>query len=198
MLSKLKSYSSGDKISLLIRHADRNKIPAGEFGNGVLLNETGIERALNFGKSLSELKINKIFTSPVERCVQTAECIAKGYGKQLLEITKSKELGDPGLHISNAEIAGNFFLTEGFDELYRRIINNIEIPGMTATRQLNRKMTDFLTKNSEENGITVFVTHDLLIAHYHFSINGKIYPKNDWVKYIDGLILKNGKYEEIY
>ncbi|MDR0506087.1 MAG: histidine phosphatase family protein [Dysgonamonadaceae bacterium] len=45
---------------------------------------------------MSELKINKIFTSPVQRCVQTAEYIAKGYGKPL-EITQSRELGDPGL-----------------------------------------------------------------------------------------------------
>jgi broad specificity phosphatase PhoE len=160
----------------------------------VLLNETGKERALNFGKSLSELKINKIFASPVERCVQTAECITKGYGKPL-EITKSHELGDPGLHISDDQIAGKFFLTEGFDELYYRITHNIEIQGIAITEQFNEKMTAFLTENTKENGITIFVSHDLLIAHYHFSINGKIYTKDDWVKYLGGLILKNGKYE---
>jgi broad specificity phosphatase PhoE len=191
----VKQYSPEDKLSLLIRHADRDKIPTGEFGDDVLLNETGIERALNFGKSLSELKINKIYTSPVKRCIQTAKCIVEGYGKPL-KITQSHELGDPGLHISDSQVAGKFFLTEGFDELYRRIIDNIEIPGITATKQLNRKMTDFLMENTKENGITVFVTHDLLIAHYHFSINGKVYAKDDWVKYLGGLIFKNGRYEE--
>lgn len=196
MLEQIKKqYSESDKISLLIRHADRDKIPAGEFGNDVLLNETGKERALNFGKSLSELKINKIFASPVERCVQTAECIANGYGKPL-EITKSHELGDPGLHIADEKIAGKFFLTEGFDELYYRITHNIEISGITITEQFNEKMTDFLTKNTKGNGITIFVTHDLLIAHYHFSITGKVYSKENWVKYLGGLILKNSKYEE--
>jgi broad specificity phosphatase PhoE len=195
MLEQIKKYSENDKISLLIRHADRDKIPAGEFGNDVLLNETGKERALNFGKSLSELKINKIFTSPVQRCVQTAEYITKGYGKPL-EITQSHELGDPGLHISDDQVAGKFFLTEGFDELYYRITHNIDIPGISVTKEFNTNMTDFLTENSKENGLTIFVTHDLLIAHYHFSINGKIYPKDDWVKYLGGLILKNGRYEE--
>lgn len=190
-----KHYSENDKISLLIRHADRDKIPAGEFGNDVLLNEKGKERALNFGKSLSEMKINRIFTSPVQRCVQTAEYITKGYGKPL-EITQSHELGDPGLHISDNKVAGKFFLTEGFDELYYRITHNIDIPGISITKEFNANMTDFLTENSKEKGITIFVTHDLLIAHYHFSINGKIYPKDDWVKYLGGLILKNGKYEK--
>ncbi|GHT62971.1 phosphoglycerate mutase [Bacteroidia bacterium] len=195
MLEQIKKYSENDKISLLIRHADRDKIPAGEFGNDVLLNEKGEERALSFGKSLSELKINKIFTSPVQRCVQTAEYITKGYGKSL-EITQSHELGDPGLHISDDQVAGKFFLTEGFDELYYRITHNIDIPGISVTKEFNTNMTDFLTENSKENGLTIFVTHDLLVAHYHFSINGKIYPKDDWVKYLGGLILKNGKYEE--
>jgi broad specificity phosphatase PhoE len=196
MLEQIKKqYSENDKISLLIRHADRDKIPAGEFGNDVLLNEIGKERALNFGKSLSGLKINRIFTSPVQRCVQTAEYIAKGYSKPL-EIIESTKLGNPGLHISDDQVAGKFFLTEGFDELYYRITHNIEIPGIAVTKQFNEKMTDFLIENTKEEGITVFVTHDLLIAHYHFSINGKIYTKDDWVKYLGGLILKNGRYED--
>lgn len=196
MLTQIhKHYSENDKISLLIRHADRDKIPTGEFGNDVLLNEKGIKRATDFSKSLSELKINRIFTSPVQRCIQTAEYIAKGYGKPL-EITQSHELGDPGLHISDDKVAGKFFLTEGFDELYYRITHNIDIPGISVTKEFNTNVTDFLTENSKENGLTIFVTHDLLIAHYHFSINGKIYPKDNWVKYLGGLILKNGRYEE--
>jgi hypothetical protein len=52
-------YSESNKLSLLIRHADRDKIPAGSFGNEVMLNEAGKINALNFGETLSDLKINK-------------------------------------------------------------------------------------------------------------------------------------------
>ncbi|MDR0799327.1 MAG: hypothetical protein LBN18_06185 [Dysgonamonadaceae bacterium] len=53
MLTQIhKQYSKSAKLSLLIRHADRDKIPAGVFGNEVLLNEIGIKRATNFGKKL--------------------------------------------------------------------------------------------------------------------------------------------------
>ncbi|GAB6009883.1 histidine phosphatase family protein [Dysgonomonas reticulitermitis] len=190
-----KHYSENDKLSLLIRHADRDKIPSGEFGNDVLLNEKGKERALNFGKRLSELKISRILTSPIERCVQTAPCIVKGYGKPL-EIIKATELGAPGLHITDEKIAGNFFLTAGFDEMYHRIINDIPIPGIPNAEQFNKLMTDFLIENTKENGITLFITHDLLIAFYHYSINKTVYTKENWVKYLGGLILKNGRYEE--
>jgi broad specificity phosphatase PhoE len=194
-IQQIKSYQPTNKLAVLIRHADRDKIPVGEFGNEVLLNEKGKERALDFGENLSNLKINKIFASPVGRCVQTAECIAKGYGNPL-EIVETTALGAPGLHIANEKIAGEFFLTEGFDELYNRIINDIEIPGITETKQFNKLMTAFLGENTIEEGITLFVTHDLLIVHYHYSINGKIYERDNWVKYLSGLILKNGKYEE--
>ncbi|GHT45132.1 hypothetical protein AGMMS49965_21820 [Bacteroidia bacterium] len=93
-----KHYSESNKLSLLIRHADRNKIPSGSFGNEVMLNETGKANALKFGEALSDLKINKIMTSPIGRCVQTAEFIAKGYG-QAIDIIETKALGAPGLRI---------------------------------------------------------------------------------------------------
>ncbi|NJN78882.1 MAG: histidine phosphatase family protein [Saprospiraceae bacterium] len=109
-----------EKISLLLRHADRDDIPQGSFGNEILLNEKGKQNAQSLGKNLSESKINRIFTSPVERCVQTAEYITKGYGNSV-EIIETVALGAPGLHISDEKIAGEFFLEYGFYEMYKRI-----------------------------------------------------------------------------
>jgi broad specificity phosphatase PhoE len=194
MLEQILQYSENDKISLLIRHADRNKIPAGEFGNDVLLNEIGTERAFSFGKNLSNLKINKIITSPISRCVQTAEQIIKGYGKYV-EIEESKALGDPGLHITDSEAVGKFLLTTSIDEMYCRIISDTPIPGIPDTKDFNEAMTTFLMENTKEKGLTIFITHDLLIAFYHYSINKAIYTKENWVKYLGGLILKDGIYE---
>jgi broad specificity phosphatase PhoE len=190
-----KQYSDSDKVSLLIRHANRDKIPTGSFGNEVMLNEAGKTNALKFGEALSDLKINKIMTSPIGRCVQTGEFIAKGYGKAI-DIIETKALGAPGLHITDEKIAGKFFMEQGFEELYRRIINDIPISGIPDAKQFNQLMTDFLIENTKDKGLTIFVTHDLLIAFYHYSINKTIYTRENWVKYLDGLILKNGKYEE--
>ena len=67
-----------EKIALLLRHADREDIPQGSFGNEILLNEKGKQNAQSFGEKLAEIKVNRIFTSPVGRCVQTAEYITKG------------------------------------------------------------------------------------------------------------------------
>ncbi len=52
-----------EKISLLLRHADRDDIPQGSFGNEILLNEKGKQNAQSFGEKLALNKMNRIFTS---------------------------------------------------------------------------------------------------------------------------------------
>ncbi len=184
-----------EKISLLLRHADRDDIPQGSFGNEVLLNEKGKLNAQRFGEQLIERKINRIFTSPVGRCVQTAEFISKGYGSSI-EIIETTSLGAPGLHIKDEKIAGEFYLKYGFDEMYKRFMNGEEIPGMPNINELNYRITNFIKENSTENGTTVFITHDMLIAFYHFSINKKIYSKENWINYMTGLTFINGQIYE--
>lgn len=186
---------TNEKISLLIRHADRNDIPKGSFGSEILLNENGIQNAIRFGMTLVEKKINRIYTSPVQRCVQTAEYITKGYGNSI-EIIETIALGAPGLHITDEKIAGEFYLQYGFDEMYKLFIQGKEIPGITNINELNYRITNFITENTTTNGTTIFITHDMLIAFYHFSINKKVYSKDNWINYLTGLTFINGQIYE--
>lgn len=183
-----------DKMSLLLRHADRDDIPQGSFGNEILLNEKGKQNSQSFGEKLAERKINRIFTSPVGRCVQTAEFIIKGYGSSI-EIIETSALGAPGLHITDEKIAGEFFLKHGFDEMYKQFMQGKTIPGIPNINQLNNRITNFIKDNSTQKGTTIFITHDMLIAFYHFSINKKVYTKDNWINYLTGLTFKNGIYE---
>jgi len=191
----LKHYSENDQLSLLIRHGDRDKIPHGSFGNEILLNEKGKQNSIKFGEGIAGMRLNKILTSPIGRCIQTAEFIAKGYGKNI-EIIETTALGAPGLHIIDEKLAGEFFLKNGFDEMYKSFIQEIEIPGVPRLSEFNKSFTNHLVENTNQNGLTIFVTHDMLIAFYHYSINKTIYTKENWIKYLSGLLLKNGKYEK--
>ncbi|WP_298393689.1 histidine phosphatase family protein [Flavobacterium sp.] len=180
-----------NKTALLIRHGDRDAIPAGSFGNEVLLNEKGKQNAQSFGEKLKTSKITKIYTSPVERCVQTAEYIAKGYGKAV-NIIQTTALGAPGLHINDEKTAGAFYLQQGFDVMYESFINGVMVPGVATPERLNQDLTDFINNNSEEKETTIFITHDMLIAFYHFSINKTVYTKENWVNYLSGITFNNG------
>ena len=191
----IKHYNETNKLSLLIRHGDRDSIPNGSFGNEVLLNEKGKQNSIEFGKGLADLKINKILTSPVSRCIQTAEYIVKGYGKNI-NIIETTALGAPGLHINDEKIAGEFYLKYGFDEMYKRFLNEENIPGIPSANEINQSINNFINANTDSNGITIFVSHDMLIAFYHYSIDKIVYTKENWVNYLSGLILKNGKHEK--
>lgn len=184
--------SSQDKISLLIRHGDRDKIPDGSFGNEILLNEKGKQNAQKFGESLTETKVNKIYTSPILRCVQTAEFITKGYGSPI-EIIETTALGAPGLHIADENIAGEFLTQYGLYEMYKRFVQGEKIPGIPNINELNHRITNFINEKSTQNGTTIFVTHDMLLAFYHYSINKTIYSKENWVNYLTGLTFRNNE-----
>ena len=178
-------------MALLIRHADRDDIPEGSFGNEVLLNQIGQINAFNYGEKLKNQQITKIYSSPVPRCVQTAEFISKGYGKNIV-IIETVALGAPGLHINDEKIAGEFYLEHGFDVMYKSFKNGSTIPGMETLESLNKNMNDFINENTNANETTIFITHDMLIAFYHFSINKTIYTKENWVNYLSGISFKNG------
>lgn len=185
--------NTNEKISLLLRHSDRDDIPKGSFGNEILLNEKGIQNAISFGESLADKKINRIFTSPVERCIQTAEYITKGYGRSI-EIIKTTALGAPGLHITDEKIAGDFFLKHGLQEIYKQFVQGKKLPGFASKKELYRNLTTFIQQNSLPNQTTLFITHDLPIAMYHFACNGFIYEAGKWINFLQGLILNNGKF----
>ena len=184
--------SSQDKISLLIRHSDRDEIPQGSFGNEILLNERGKLSAQKFGENLVETKINKIYTSPILRCVQTAEFITKGYGSSI-NIIETTALGAPGLHIADENIAGEFLAQYGLYEMYKRFVQNENVPGIPNINELNYRITHFINENSTQNGTTIFITHDMLIAFYHYSINKTVYTKENWVNYLTGLTFRNNE-----
>ena len=188
IIEQLKGHPADSKLSLFLRHADRELIPTGEIGNEILINEKGKQNALTLGRLLKEYSVNKIFTSPIPRCIQTADYIIKGYGREV-ELITTKCLGDPGLHITDEIIAGEFYLKFGFDEMYKRFLNGIEIPGVPDAEKYQELMTNFLKENTKENGLTLFISHDSLIAFYDFCLSKTVYTKENWVDYLSGIIL---------
>lgn len=176
-------------VGLMLRHADRDIIPHGSFGNEVLLNHKGIERSISFGEELKTIPVTRIYTSPVPRCVETSEYIVKGYGSKI-DIIETNALGDPGLHIENAEIAGEYFLKYGFHDILDNYIKGKIIPGMPAHDVFKKRINDFIETNLSVEGLTLFITHDSLVAMYEFINNGIHYTKENWVKYLKGPIIK--------
>lgn len=188
IINKIERNNDAKTLSVVLRHSDRDPIPASEFGNEVLLNEQGIKNAVVLGQQLNEKPIKKIYTSPILRCVQTASKIQEGLGTEV-EIILSKALGDPGLHISDAELAGKSYMELGFFKMYDMYIRGEHIPGVPTQDQINNSMLRFLEEKTEKDGLTLFITHDSVVAFFLYAYDKTIFTKVSWVDYLDGFCI---------
>lgn len=183
----IKNIDPQIRTAVIIRHGDRDLIPIGEFGNEIPINETGKKNAIDFGRSMQNVQINHIFSSPIQRCVQTANCIVQGNNNEI-PITETKSLGDPGLHIDEEIVAGKFYMEYGFEEMYRRFCADEDIPGVPSQSEFKNRMDLFIEMNTKKEGITIFITHDSIIAFYDYCLTGKIYSKENWIPYLTGIV----------
>ena len=79
---------------LLIRHGENDFVKKGRLAGrkpGVHLNERGRAQAENLAKALAKTPIKAVYSSPLERTVETAEPIAKA---QKLKVIKREGLNE--------------------------------------------------------------------------------------------------------
>lgn len=182
------------KIAVIIRHAERDSISKGEFGNEACLTCNGESMAKQFGARLAGLTINHIYSSPIVRCMQTAELVAKGIGKNV-EITKENSLGNPGLHIQDAFKAGRHYLDLGAVGVFERFARGEHLEGLATIEYLRSHAMRWFESKTLPGEITLFITHDALIAHVAFANGIAEYSRDSWVGYLDGIIVDFSKEE---
>ena len=147
---------------IFLRHgqAENNtkKILAGRSPN-VNLTQTGLEQAEQAGEMLKSLNISAIYTSPIDRALQTAQIVSKHCGLEvvtddrLIELDMGKFTMMPYNEIF--EKYGNVFLKfyQGSDE-----VSENEVETFSQVQKRVTEMVDsILNKHKDEN--VVLVTH---------------------------------------
>ena len=182
-LEQIKDIES-KRLAIIIRHGERPEISDGVLGDNVLLTERGKAEAVEFGKLLAPYEISKIFTSPWQRCIQTAECIRQGLGSNI-EIEQDKYL--VSWHVIDSKKSRKSFDDYKVFGIFEKFVQNEEIPGMASQELLRTKTMQWLNQHTSKR--TLFVTHDALIAHFAFANNIHTYSKEHWVNFLDGVIV---------
>jgi len=83
-------------LLLLIRHGENDYSKKGRLAGwlpGIHLNEKGKAQAAELGKALADTPLRAIYSSPLERAMETAEPIAQSHGLKIIQ--------EPGLIESN-------------------------------------------------------------------------------------------------
>lgn len=176
---------------ILIRHAERPEIAPNEVGNDVVLTEQGKQDTAQYAQSISG-QVVSMMTSPIERCIETAEIIAKEKGFPAEYIELSRLLGNPGFVIEDGKLAWQQWQTKGHDVVNQHLLSATDaLPGFvdfeTAVSTFLEKIATALTNASE--GLHVWVTHDVMLA----TLASRTLPTHltlaDWPHFLGHLIV---------
>lgn len=102
---------------LFLRHADRPSFKPNSWGHNVSITLKGKQASQSMGKKLRSNNLSYyLWSSPIKRCLETAEAICKGL-ESTRDVRKSPLLGGPGFFIQNSEKASIIFKEYPLPEL---------------------------------------------------------------------------------
>lgn len=164
LLESIDKVPTDRPVVLLLRHAERKEFSAEDVGHDVPITQGGARDAHALGM-LFKGRLKTLRTSPLLRCVQTAERLRDGSATEL-EIRNDRLLGDPGIFVTDPDLAWTNWQKMGNEGVMSHMATNeCALPGMAdpdqAARQLVRHMLEVAGKVP---GMHVFVTHDVLLS----------------------------------
>ena len=187
---RLTQVPPGADVALLVRHAEREEILPGTFGEAVQLTSRGIAEAEHLGRVLASRRWEGVVSSPLLRCCETAAGICRG-APWSGNIAVDRRLGDPGAFIVDPEVAGPFFLTHGIQEIVRRQLHDsAPPPGMRSTGEGVKLLLDLAASRlASGGGLAIYVTHDALLAVVVARLFRVRHDAVPWPDYLDGLLM---------
>ncbi len=186
----LKRNNEKDSSSfiLLVRHAEKEKYSEISKENLINLTKYGRKEALAFGRELSLLnnRIQYIKTSPIKRCVTTAEFVLQGTGHNLKIITSTK-LGDPGVFITDDKVAVKHFKNYSCEEVVQFQIKGMELDGIRDLKNGSELLLNEIYMDLNSNkGSGLYVSHDAIIVPFIYYLTGDADIVKKWINFLDG------------
>ena len=179
--------NGNDALGILIRHAEREPIRTAQDAPLAPLTEKGRKEARVLGTILRGIPVHRIFSSPIERCIDTAQCVAEGMGKKK-EIQKNSVLLKA--YIDNWEIASKEIFRENPMQIIRDYLMGQTVPGMASIAKGSHKLLQFVYQNVVEGKISLFFTHDALIMPFWQHYTGAKFPRDAIVPFLGASIIR--------
>lgn len=178
------------ELALVLRHGERGYVGSDDYGNDAPITFGGRTAARRLGGGLASFTLGAMKTSPLVRCVQTADALIAGAGWGAPPVCDPR-LGGPGPFVVEPDLAGPLFLDLGPRGVVERQLAGAEPPpGMRSTADGVALLLDLVApQNENRRGISVFVTHDVVLATLVGSLYGLNVDDFAWPDYLDGLVL---------
>ena len=189
-LALLDRVPAGLPVALVLRHAEREEITPGAFGNDVSLTRHGRNSARRLGMGLSPRTAGVVKSSPLPRCMQTADAVIAAAGWKTGAVP-AQLLGDPGPFVAEPELAGRLFLDIGTEAVVRRQLEDDQPPrGMRSTSSgVNLLLQELAATPNGPANASVFVTHDAVLAVLAGHLYALPVDGFHWPGYLDALVM---------
>jgi broad specificity phosphatase PhoE len=174
-----------EPVALFLRHSVRDPIPHGETGHKLPITEVGQRISYELGAIMGD-SLQSLYTSPVLRCVQTAEMLREG-SERPVEIHLDRTLGDPGALIVNSKVAWDVFCEFGYDYVFQALMQGKQLNGFADPQSATQHLIQYMMKKSNTPGIHVFVTHDILIMTVWAMCQGSPLEQKNWPWFLEGI-----------
>lgn len=186
VLRWLGSCPTEEPVALLLRHAARTPLPPDDVGYALPITEAGAELARELGRLLGR-RLRSLRSSPLVRCIQTAEVLRGGAGEDM-PIVSDRLLGDPGVYVIDERLAWTQWQTLGHEGVMRHLVSSSDaLPGMARPDEAARILVGHMLTSAEGTpGVHVFVTHDSLVTATAARLLGRALGPEEWPLYLEG------------
>ena len=164
----------------------RDDLPPGIAGYSLPITEAGIQLAQELGGLIGG-RLRSLHTSPLLRCVQTADALNIGSDANL-RIVHNRLLGDPGVFVVDGQRAQLNWDKLGHEGVMQHLVASDEaLPGMARPGPAARFLVHYmLTVAGDAAGLHLFVTHDSLVTATAARLLGQQLGTDAWPWYLEG------------
>lgn len=189
LLKSLNRVEKGAPQLLLLRHADRDRIKSGSWGEEMPINERGVRMAAALGKHL-KARHPWALSGEVLRCRQTA-ALAVGSTPEAIET--SPLLGVPGAFVADRERGEEAFRNVGTRGIIRRMVAGPVPEGFRGLAEGTRVVCDAMAGLLRERGGTgVLITQDAIIVPLVVQMFG-VSLESRWVSFMEGVVFTRSR-----
>ncbi len=182
ILDTLPKDLSNRKIAWIIRHAQRLE-------EQDKLTPQGIENAKEFADLVKILPIKAIYSSPTDRCLQTAQIIYDALDYDV-PIILDKHLDEVGVYVTDMQQALETYHKLGKEEFFKRLFTDQPLKGYNIYSKAAKILLSFIKDNTVDYGITLFITHSFIIRMLNHYLRNLTYKdKVLKVDFLRGIII---------
>ncbi len=173
-------------VAVLLRHSVRDRLPPGDAGHALPITDVGVRLARELGAIMGR-RLRTLHSSPLTRCVQTAEALRAGAAVDL-PIVRDRLLGDPGIYVVDGKRAWSNWEALGHEGVMKHLVSRDgPLPGMADPEPAARFLVQhMLSAAGDEPGLHVFVTHDSLVTATAARLLGEPLGTDAWPWYLEG------------